>query len=104
MRSCHSFYVAKVFSGSVTEPSSCFTNVYLFEVSASYATDNIGRGAREVISNLNRSCGSENFLNVMKERKSFASCASAFKIPGWSLVCRELLTKKLPMFLSRLMR
>ena len=24
------------------------------------------------------------------------------KVPGWSLVCHELLTKKLPMFLSRL--
>ena len=30
------FYVAKVFSKSVTKPSSCFTNVYLFTISALY--------------------------------------------------------------------
>jgi len=38
----------------------------------------------------------------VNERTSFASCASAFKIAGRSLVWNELLTKKLPMFLSRL--
>ena len=36
-----------------------------FAISASYATDDIGRGASEVISNLNDSFGSRYFLNVM---------------------------------------
>ena len=36
-----------------------------FEISASYATDDIGGGASEVISNLNDSFGSRYFLNVM---------------------------------------
>ena len=33
------FYVAKMFSESVTKSSSCFANVYLFAISASYAID-----------------------------------------------------------------
>ena len=44
-----SFYVAKVFSDSVTQSSSCFTNVKIFAISASYAVNDIGEGARKVI-------------------------------------------------------
>ena len=44
-----SFYVAKVFSDSVTLSSSSFTNVKLFAISASYAVNDIGGGARKVI-------------------------------------------------------
>ena len=57
-----------------------------------------------MISDLNRSLGSRQFLNVANERTCFASCACAFKnkVPGCSLVWKALLTKKLPMFLSRL--
>ena len=44
-----SFYVAEVFSDSVTLSSSCFTNVKLFSISASYAVNDIGGGARKVI-------------------------------------------------------
>ena len=43
-------YVAKVFSESVTWSSSCFTNVYLFAVGASYAIYDIDADARKVIS------------------------------------------------------
>ena len=43
------FYVAKVFSDSVTQSSSCFTNVKLFAISATYAVNDIGGGARKVI-------------------------------------------------------
>jgi len=50
MRLVIPFYVAKVFSESVTWSSSCFANVYLFAISASYAIDDVGGGAREVIS------------------------------------------------------
>ena len=46
-------YVAKVFSESVTWSSSCFTNVYLFAVGASYAIYDIDADARKVISSLN---------------------------------------------------
>jgi len=38
----------------------------------------------------------------VNERTSFASCASAFKNAGLVITLNELLTKKLPMFLSRL--
>ena len=57
-----SFYVSKVFSESVTWSSSCFTNVYLFAISASYAVDDIDGGVREVISDLNGYIGSRHFL------------------------------------------
>ena len=46
-------YVTKVFSESVTWSSSCFTNVYLFAVGASYAIYDIDADARKVISSLN---------------------------------------------------
>ena len=46
-------YVAKVFSELVTWSSSCFTNVYLFAVGASYAIYDIDADARKVISSLN---------------------------------------------------
>ena len=38
-----------------------------------YATDDIGGGAREVISDLDGPLGSRNFLYVLYERTSFAS-------------------------------
>ena len=37
----------------------------------------------------------------MKEQV-FHRARADLKVPGWSLVCNELLTKKLAMFLSRL--
>ena len=64
-----SLYVAKVFSDSVTQSSSCFTNVKLFAISASYAVDNIGESTSEVISDLYVSLGSR----LINERTSFAS-------------------------------
>ena len=47
-----------------------------------------------MISDLNGSLGSRQFLNVANERTCFASCASTFKSTG--------LFTCLPMFLSRL--
>ena len=41
-------YVGRVFSESVTKPSSRFTNVYFLAVRASYAIDDIGGGARDI--------------------------------------------------------
>ena len=67
-----SFYVVKVFSELVTKSSS-------FQC---YAIDDIGGGAREVISNRNGSFGTQYFLHVMNERTSFAPCASAFESSG----------------------
>ena len=60
-----------------------------------------------MISDLNGSHGSRQFLNVANKRTCFASCAPCrarahLKVPGCSLVWNALLTKKLPMFLSRL--
>ena len=55
-----------------------------------------------MISDLNRSLGSRQFLNVANERTCFASCACTFKSTGLFARWKALLTKKLPMFLSRL--
>ena len=48
-----------------------------------------------MISDLNRSLGSRQFLNVANERTCFASCACSFKSTG-------LVTRLESMFLSRL--
>ena len=55
-----------------------------------------------MICDLNGSLGSRQFLNVVNERTCFTSCACAFKSSRLALVLNALLTKKLPMFLSRL--
>ena len=44
--------------------------------------DDIGVGARKMISNFNGSLGSGYFLYVMNERTSYASCARAFESSG----------------------
>ena len=55
-----------------------------------------------MIRDLNGSLGSRQFLNIIaNERTCFASCAH-LNVPGCSLVRNALLTKKLPMFVSRL--
>ena len=64
-----SFYVAKVFSESITKSSSSFTNIKLFAISASSAVDNIGESTSEVISDLYVSLRSR----LINERTSFAS-------------------------------
>ena len=57
-----------------------------------------------MISDLNGFLGSRQFLKVANERTCFASCACTFKSIGlFTLLKRtKKLTKKLPMFLSRL--
>ena len=57
-----------VFSESVTWSSSCFSDVYLFAISASYAIDEVH------VTDI-----SGYFRNVMNESTSFASYAHAFK-------------------------
>ena len=57
-------------------------------MSASYAVNDIGGGARKLIRDLNGSPGSRHFPYVMNERTSFASHRERahLKVPGWSLV------------------
>ena len=56
-----------------------------------------------MITDLNRSLGSRQFLNVGNERTHVLQRARAhIKVPGCSLVQKALLIKKLAMFLSRL--
>ena len=62
-----------------TKSSSCLTNVYLFAISASYAIDDLGGGARDVMSNLDGFLESRHFLCDMIERTGFASCARAYE-------------------------
>ena len=54
-------------------------------MSAIYAGNDIGGGARRVISDLNGSLGSRHFLYVMNERTGFASWASAFE-SSWLVI------------------
>ena len=61
----------------VKVPSDWFKRVLVifcrfFAISASYTENDIGRGARKVISDLNGSLGSRRFLYVMNEGTSFA--------------------------------
>ena len=55
-----------------------------------------------MISDLNGSLGSRYFLYVMNEGQVLYRERVHLKVSDWSLVLNELLTKKLPMFLSRL--
>ena len=56
-----------------------------------------------MICDLNGSFGSRQFLNVVLMKGHVLHRARAhLKVPGCSLVLNALLTKKLPMFLSRL--
>ena len=70
--------------------------------SASCTVDDIGWGTGKMISDLNGSLWSRQFLNVANERTCFAPCGAHLKVPCWSLVWNALLTKKLPMVLPRL--
>ena len=62
MRPCHSFRCRKVALGIGPLVVFCFDNVHIFAISASYAIDDIGKGAREVISNLNGAPGLDVFF------------------------------------------
>ena len=67
-----------------------FRRYTTFAKSASYTVDDIGRSIDKMISDLNGSLGSRQFLNVANERTCFASCARAhLKVPGCSLVSVE---------------
>ena len=57
-----------------------------------------------MISDLNRSLGSRHFPSVMNLKEKFCIVGERahLKVPDWSLVWSELVTKNLPMFLSRL--
>ena len=55
-----------------------------------------------MISDLNGSLGSRYFLYVMNVGQVLYRERVHLKVSDWSLVLNELLTKKLPMFLSRL--
>jgi len=54
MRPCHSFLRREgvLGIGHLVQSSSCFANVYIFAISASYDIDDVGGGARAVISDL----------------------------------------------------
>ena len=64
-----SFYFAKVFSKSVTQSSPCFTIVWLFAISLSYAVDDIDGGESKVVSDLNESLGSRHFPTLWMREK-----------------------------------
>ena len=73
MRPCRLFLRREGVLGIGHWSSSSFTNVELIAISASYPVNNIGGGARKVISDLNGSPESRHFLYVMEKRTSFAS-------------------------------
>ena len=55
-----------------------------------------------MISDLNRSLGSRQFLNIANKGHVLHRARAHLKVPGCSLVWEARLTKKLPMFWSRL--
>ena len=55
-----------------------------------------------MICDFNGSLGSRQFLNFVNKRHALHRARAHLKVPGCSLVLNTLLTKKLPMFLSRL--
>ena len=72
--------------GSRNRSSSCLPvlplYIFFFNKCKLYVVNNIGGGAREVISTRNGLFGSRYFLNIMNERTSFASCATAYESFG----------------------
>ena len=77
-----SFYVAKVFSESITKSSSSFTNLKLFAISASYAVDNIGESTSEVIVIFMYLLGPDLLMKGQVLHRERAH----LKVPGWSYV------------------
>ena len=79
MRLCH-FFLRREGVLGIGHLLFSVSSIYnFFVISASYAVNDIGGGARKVISDLNGSLGSQYFLYVLNERTSFASWASAFE-------------------------
>ena len=56
-----------------------FRQYIAFCIMSGYAINNICRGTRETISDLNRSLKARYFVSVLNERTSFASRARAFE-------------------------
>ena len=79
MRLCHLSQRRVGVLGIGRQSCSCFASVWLFAKCAGYAIDNICRGTRETISDLNRSPRARYFVSVLDERTSFASRAHAFE-------------------------
>ena len=82
MRPCHSFLRREGVLGIGHHVVFLFRWCISFAISAIYATDDFGRGTREVISNLNGSFGYQYFPSVVNGRTTFASCARAFQSSG----------------------
>ena len=73
MRLCH-FFLRREGVLGIGHLLFSVSSIYnFFVISASYAVNDIGGGARKVISDLNGSLGSQYFLYVLNERTSFAS-------------------------------
>ena len=73
MRPCHFFLRRESVLGIGHLVVFLFHQCITFKVIASYAVNDIGGGARKVISELNRSLGSRHFFYFMNERRGFAS-------------------------------
>ena len=69
------------------------TNVYLSATSTSYAIDDIGGGAREVISSM-YGLGPDIFSTFWMGGQVLHRARVHLKVTAWSLVCGEPLTKK----------
>ena len=79
------FNVSLVFAETVSSSLYCFTNVYIFALTARYAIDNIYGGVCKTISDFNRSLGSCYFVRIVNERTSVASFARALNEINWGV-------------------
>ena len=86
--------VTQVFSESVAQSSSCFANVQLFTQCAGYAIDNICRGTRETISDLNRSLRVDIFSAFWTKGQVLHRERAHLKVLGFSIVLNQRTKKK----------
>ena len=104
MRLCH-FFLRREGVLGIGHLIFSVSSIYnFFVINASFAVNDIGGGARKVISDLNGSLGSQYFLYVLNERTSFASWASAFESSRLVIGLKWTFDqkKRLPIFFSRL--
>ena len=75
-----------------------FTNAQLLAITASSVIDDVGGGARELISDLKKLLGSRYFSTLWIKEQVLHSVRARLKVPGWSLLCTKLPSKMLPIF------
>ena len=82
----------------IGQSSSCFADVYLSAIRASYAIETLAEVHVKWSVILMDRLGPDILLALWMKGQVLHRARAHLKVPGWSLVWNELLTKKLPMF------